>query len=44
MRIWLLLACAAVVLSACAPVIVGGAGVVIADQVMEDRNGGDGLF
>ncbi len=30
-------------LSACAPLIGGGAAVV-ADQVAEDENGGDGLF
>jgi|GEM_PF-1341434 len=37
-----LAACA--VLGGCAPLIVGGAGVVVADKVAEDQNGGDGLF
>ncbi len=31
-------------LSACAPLIIGGGGAVIADQVAEDQNGDDGLF
>lgn len=34
----------AAVLSGCAPLIIGGGGAVIADQVAEDQNGGDGLF
>jgi hypothetical protein len=31
-------------LSACAPLIFGGGAAVVADQVAEDQNGGDGLF
>ena len=31
-------------LSGCAPVVVGAGGALIADQIAEDRNGGDGLF
>lgn len=31
-------------LSGCAAVAVGAAGAVIADKVVEDRNGDDGLF
>jgi hypothetical protein len=32
------------VLSACAPVLVGGAVAVVADEVIEQEQGGDGLF
>lgn len=35
---------AATTLSGCAAVAVGAAGAVVADKVVEDRNGGDGLF
>jgi hypothetical protein len=31
-------------LASCAPVLVGGTAAVIADQVAEDQEGGDGLF
>ena len=31
-------------LSACAPLLVGGGAAVVADQVAEDQQGGDGLF
>jgi hypothetical protein len=31
-------------LSSCGPLLVGGGAAVIADQVAEDENGGDGLF
>ena len=31
-------------LSACAPLLIGGGGAIVADQVAEDQNGGDGLF
>lgn len=32
------------VLSGCTPVIVGAGVAVIADEVLENQNGGDGLF
>jgi hypothetical protein len=35
---------AAMALGGCGPLIVGGAGVVVADKVAEDNRGGDGLF
>jgi hypothetical protein len=28
----------------CAPLLIGGAGVVVADEVIEQDQGGDGLF
>lgn len=31
-------------LSACTPLVVVGAGAVVADEVLEERNGDDGLF
>jgi hypothetical protein len=31
-------------LSACAPVVLAGAGAVVADAVVEETQGGDGLF
>ena len=31
-------------LSACAPLLIGGGGAIVADEVAEDQNGGDGLF
>lgn len=37
-------AMALALLAGCVPLMVGGAAVVVTDQVMEDRNGGDGLF
>ncbi len=30
--------------SGCAPLIVGAGGAVLADKVVEDQQGGDGLF
>jgi hypothetical protein len=30
--------------SACAPLVVGGAAAVVADEVVEQDKGGDGLF
>lgn len=30
--------------SACAPLVVGGAAAVVADEVVEQEKGGDGLF
>jgi hypothetical protein len=32
------------ILSGCAPVLIGAGGAVIADKVVEDQKGGDGLF
>ena len=32
------------VLSGCVPLVVGAAGVVIVDKVVEQKQGGDGLF
>ncbi|MCV2866510.1 hypothetical protein [Defluviimonas sp. WL0075] len=44
-RIHMILAlCALAALSGCGAVIVGAGGAVIADQVVEDQQGGDGLF
>lgn len=45
-RLWTAVGAVSVValLSACVPLVVGGAAVVVTDQVMEDRNGDDGLF
>jgi hypothetical protein len=42
----LLLVLLGTVLSAtgCAPLLIGGAGVVVADEVIEQDQGGDGLF
>lgn len=41
----LLLALCAMANSACvAPIIVGGAAVVVADEIAEEERGGDGLF
>ena len=40
----LILILAAVALSACAPVIVGAGAAVVADKVVEEERGGDGLF
>ena len=31
-------------LSACAPLVVAGAGAIVADAVVEENQGGDGLF
>lgn len=39
-----LILAALLVISACAPVAIGAAGAVIADEVMENQKGGDGLF
>jgi hypothetical protein len=40
--ILLIAACAA--LQGCVPIAVGAAGAVAADKVVENRNGGEGLF
>jgi cephalosporin hydroxylase len=39
-----LIALIALALSACAPLVVAGAGAVVADAVVEESQGGDGLF
>ena len=31
-------------LTACAPLIVGGAGAIVVDEAIEQDQGGDGLF
>ncbi|HSF63716.1 MAG TPA: hypothetical protein VLA78_04980 [Paracoccaceae bacterium] len=31
-------------LSACAPLVVGGAAAIVADEAVEQNEGGDGLF
>lgn len=43
-RLWLVLALAAATLAGCVPVAIGAGGALVADQVAEDRQGGDGLF
>ncbi len=43
-RLLLLSVLAVPVLSGCVPVAVGAGAVVVADEVIEDREGGDGLF
>ncbi|NNK78800.1 MAG: hypothetical protein HKP40_08835 [Litoreibacter sp.] len=35
---------ASATLSGCAPLVIGAGGAVIADEIVEDRKGGDGLF
>ncbi len=45
-KLWLILALATAgaALSGCVPVAIGAAGVVIADEAIENDKGGDGLF
>ena len=44
-RIWVAVTLAAMVaLSGCAPLLIGGAGAVVADEAIEQEQGGDGLF
>ncbi|MCB2129062.1 MAG: hypothetical protein KDE03_08275 [Rhodobacteraceae bacterium] len=43
-KVTLLTLAAAGILSGCAPVLIGAGGAVIADKVVEDQKGGDGLF
>jgi protein involved in sex pheromone biosynthesis len=40
----LALLAATLLLSACTPLLVGGAVAVVADEVVEQETGGDGLF
>jgi hypothetical protein len=42
--ILLLLLGAVLSATGCAPLLIGGAGVVVADEVIEQDQGGDGLF
>lgn len=35
---------AGLLVAGCAPLIIGGAGAVVADEVVEQDKGGDGLF
>ena len=44
MRKTILLIAALLPLTACGPLIIGAGAAIVADQVMEDQNGGDGLF
>ncbi|NNF23179.1 MAG: hypothetical protein HKN63_00025 [Rhodobacteraceae bacterium] len=45
-QVWMILALGLGIsaLSGCAPLLIGGAGVVIVDEVMEQEQGGDGLI
>ncbi|WP_343081775.1 hypothetical protein [Ostreiculturibacter nitratireducens] len=45
-KLWMVLAmmAAGTALSGCAPLVIAGAGAVVADEVMEEKGGGDGLF
>ena len=45
-KFWLILTLVtgATALSGCVPVAIGAAGVVIADEAIEQDQGGDGLF
>ena len=44
--VWKVLAAmvTAALLSACAPLVIGGAAAVVADEAIEQDRGGDGLF
>ena len=44
LKFWLVLTIATATLSGCAPVVIGAAGAVVADEVIEQEKGGDGLF
>ena len=42
---WMLMAALLMLtMAGCAPLIIGGAGAVVADEVVEQDKGGDGLF
>ena len=44
-RVWVAVTLAAMVaLSGCAPLLIGGAGAIVADEAIEQEQGGDGLF
>ena len=40
----LLLVVAALAMTGCAPLVIGGAAAVVADEAIEQDKGGDGLF
>jgi hypothetical protein len=40
----LLVLTAALMVTGCAPLVIGGAAAVVADEVIEQDKGGDGLF
>ena len=40
----LLLVMATLAMAGCAPLVIGGAAVVVADEVIEQDKGGDGLL
>ena len=40
----MLMAMLALATAGCAPLLIGGAGAVVADEVIEQDQGGDGLF
>ena len=44
--VWMLLATLAglTAISGCAPLVIGGAAAVVADEAIEQDKGGDGLF
>lgn len=44
MGLVLLLALTALTTAACAPLLIGGAAVAVADEAVEQDQGGDGLF
>jgi hypothetical protein len=41
---WLMLAALLLAGAGCAPLVVGGAVAVVADEAIEQEKGGDGLF
>lgn len=43
-KTWIIPLIALLTLPACAPLVVAGAGAVVADAVVEETEGGDGLF
>ena len=45
-KLWLVLALVAsgATISGCVPLVVGAAGAVVVDEVIERKQGGDGLF
>lgn len=40
----ILIALITATLNGCAPVLIGAAGAVVVDEVLEEERGGDGLF
>ena len=44
-KVWVAVTLAVMVaLSGCAPLLIGGAGAIVADEAIEQDQGGDGLF